>query len=100
MNTLPLNQARQKLAFIVVAATALTFGASIALSDPGIYTPPKQVVRFADLDLSKPADVESHLQAFIRTSDLLPGIVTSQSVFANLQTHDMFSTTSNNGDLK
>jgi len=57
MKTLTLNHTRQTPVFNAVAAVALTFGASVALSDPGVHTPASQIVRFAELDLSKPADV-------------------------------------------
>jgi UrcA family protein len=57
MKTLTLNHARQTTIFNAIAAVALTFGASVALSDPEAYTPASQIVRFTELDLSKPADV-------------------------------------------
>jgi UrcA family protein len=57
MKMLALNHARQTTVVNAIAAVTLTFGASVALSDPGAYTPASQIVRFADLDLSKPSDV-------------------------------------------
>jgi UrcA family protein len=57
MKTLTLNHARQTTVFNAIAAVAITFGTSVALSDPEAYTPASQIVRFTELDLSKPADV-------------------------------------------